>query len=69
MTAVLDDGRLVRLERDELGADRFGYGYGLTVHRSQGLTTEVGRQPRDVTARPRSGDAYEHEYGTGQLRR
>jgi conjugative relaxase-like TrwC/TraI family protein len=32
------DGRLVRLSREEAGADRLGYSYATTVHRSQGST-------------------------------
>jgi conjugative relaxase-like TrwC/TraI family protein len=36
-----DDGRLVRLSGEEAGAERLGYGYATTVHRSQGAT--VGR--------------------------
>jgi hypothetical protein len=36
---TLDDGRLVVLEGEEVGSERLGYGYALTVHRSQGLTT------------------------------
>jgi hypothetical protein len=33
-----DDGRLVRLAGEEAGAERLGYGYATTVHRSQGAT-------------------------------
>jgi conjugative relaxase-like TrwC/TraI family protein len=32
------DGRQVRLTGDEAGAERLGYGYAATVHRSQGTT-------------------------------
>lgn len=34
-----DDGREVRLSVDEAAAERLGYGYATTVHRSQGSTT------------------------------
>ncbi len=37
----LDDGVVVRLAGEHLGADRLGYSYGLTVHRAQGLTTDT----------------------------
>ena len=33
-----DDGRQVRLTGEEGGAERLGYGYATTVHRSQGAT-------------------------------
>ena len=33
-----DDGRLVRLAGEEASAERLGYGYATTVHRSQGAT-------------------------------
>jgi hypothetical protein len=35
-----DDGQQVVLAVDEAGADRLGFGYAKTVHRSQGSTTE-----------------------------
>jgi hypothetical protein len=35
-----DEGQSVQLDREEAGADRLGYGYATTVHRSQGSTTE-----------------------------
>ena len=34
-----DDGRQVRLSGEEIGADRLGLGYAVTVHRGQGSTT------------------------------
>ncbi len=40
-TLRMDDGSLQRLAGDDLGADRLSYGYALTVHRSQGLTTDT----------------------------
>jgi conjugative relaxase-like TrwC/TraI family protein len=37
----LDEGVVVRLAGEQLGADRLGHSYGLTVHRAQGLTAET----------------------------
>jgi conjugative relaxase-like TrwC/TraI family protein len=37
----LDDGVVVRLAGEQLGAERLGYSYGLTVHRAQGLTART----------------------------
>ncbi len=67
----LDDGVTVRLAGEQLGADRLGYSYALTVHRAQGLTADTchhfGRRRRpgtgvrghepgpDVRRRPRGG--------------
>jgi hypothetical protein len=41
LVARTDHGALHRLVGDQLAADRLDYGYGLTVHRSQGSTVEV----------------------------
>ena len=35
-----DDGRIHRLEGEELAADRLAHSYALTVHRAQGSTVE-----------------------------
>ncbi len=40
-TLCTDDGSLQRLAGDDLGADRLSHAYALTVHRSQGLTTDT----------------------------
>jgi len=37
----MDDGREHRFGTDDIGADRLGYGYATTVHRSQGATVDV----------------------------
>jgi conjugative relaxase-like TrwC/TraI family protein len=37
----MDDGSLHQLSRDDLSADRICYAYALTIHRSQGLTTDT----------------------------
>ena len=36
-----DDGREARLSGEETAAERLGYGYATTVHRSQGSTTAL----------------------------
>jgi conjugative relaxase-like TrwC/TraI family protein len=37
----MEDGRLERLERDQMGEAQLAHGYATTVHRSQGATTTV----------------------------
>ena len=41
MVARMDDGRLQNFGPDELNAERLGYGYATTVHRSQGATCDT----------------------------
>jgi hypothetical protein len=41
LVARMDDGRLHRLDGDQLAAERLDYAYALTAHRCQGLTTET----------------------------
>jgi conjugative relaxase-like TrwC/TraI family protein len=43
----LADGRIVRLDATEAGADRLDHAYALTVHRSQGDTTETAHRFAD----------------------
>ncbi len=40
ITVDTDDGRRVALPGEHLGADRVGYGYATTVHRTQGATVD-----------------------------
>ena len=41
LTAITPDGRQLHMGADDIGADRLGYGYAITGHRSQGTTVEV----------------------------
>lgn len=47
LTVRFDDGRSQRLAGEEIGADRLGLPYAVTVHRMQGAT--VGRELAYVT--------------------
>jgi conjugative relaxase-like TrwC/TraI family protein len=41
------DGRIERLEREDIGADRLDHGYAVTVHRSQGATCDTAHRLED----------------------
>ena len=41
LTAVTPDGRLLHMRPDDITAERLGYGYAITAHRSQGSTVDV----------------------------
>ncbi len=41
LTAVAPDGQQLRMGPDDIAAERLGYGYAITAHRSQGSTVDV----------------------------
>ena len=41
LTAVTPDGRQLQMGPDDIAADRLGYGYAITAHRTQGSTVDV----------------------------
>lgn len=41
LTAVTPDGQRLRMGPDDIAAERLGYGYAITAHRSQGSTVDV----------------------------
>ena len=43
----MEDGRVVHMVGEELGADRLAHGYATTVHRAQGATVEVAHRFED----------------------
>lgn len=47
LVATMDDGRVERFGRENIGADRLAHGYAMTVHRTQGATVDVAHAYAD----------------------
>jgi hypothetical protein len=47
LVAQMDDGRVQRFSREDIGADRLAHGYAMTVHRTQGATVDVAHAYAD----------------------